>query len=64
MIANAKVTSKRVPMWSLLTNNGGDLVFNGDNHTMIQYKPLNENVQLPSPSQPTMVEMNASTALI
>jgi hypothetical protein len=44
-------------MWSLITNNGGDLLFNGDNHTMIQYKPLNDKVQLPSPGQPTMVEM-------
>jgi hypothetical protein len=57
VIAKSKVVSKRVPMWSLLTNNGGDLLFNGDNHTMIQYKPLNDQVQLPSPGQPTMVEM-------
>ena len=44
-------------MWSLLLNNGGDLVFNGNSHTMIQYKPLNDQLQLPSAGQPTMVEL-------
>ena len=57
VIAKDKVVAKRVPMWSLITNNGGDLLFAGDNHTMIQYKPLNDQVELPSPGQPTMVEM-------
>jgi len=57
VIVKSKVNAARVPMWNLLTNNGGDLVFSGNNHTMIQYKPLNDQLQLPSPGQPTMVEM-------
>jgi hypothetical protein len=51
------ISSGRLPMWTLLTRNGGDLVLNGHYHSMIQYKPLNDQLQLPSPGQPTMVEL-------
>src|SRR3990172_6301387 len=44
-------------MWTLLADNGGDLVFNGHAHKMLQYKPLNSQLQLPSTGQPTMVEL-------
>jgi hypothetical protein len=57
VIAKSTVVAKRVDMWKLLTNNGGDLVLNGNAHTMIQYKPLNDQLQLPSAGQPTMVEL-------
>lgn len=39
-------TSSRLPMWSLLANNGGDLVLEGHSHSMAEYKPLDENLQL------------------
>lgn len=51
------ISSSRLPMWSLLTNNGGDLVLNGHSHSTVVHKPLNDQMQLPSPGQPTMVQM-------
>jgi hypothetical protein len=57
VLAKSKIQTARTAMWSLLTNNGGDIVFNGNSHTMIQYKPLNDQLQLPSAGQPTMVEL-------
>jgi len=32
-----------LPMWSLLADNGGDLVLNGHTHTMSEYVPLDAN---------------------
>ncbi len=55
------VKDNRVDMWSLLVNNGGDLVLVGNSHNMSQYKPLNDQVALPSPGEPTMVEMIAGS---
>jgi IPT/TIG domain len=57
VLAKSSVNSHRTAIWKLLTDNGGDLVFNGNSHTMIQYKPLNDQVQLPSSGQETMVEL-------
>lgn len=51
------VSMSRLPMWSLLTNNGGDIVLNGHSHTTVVHKPLNDQMEFPSPSQPTMVQM-------
>jgi hypothetical protein len=51
------VQSSRLALWNLLTDNGGDLVFVGNSHNMTQYKPLNDQAALPSPGDPTMVEM-------
>ncbi len=51
------INTSRLAMWELLTNNGGDLVLNGHIHTMIQYRPLNAQLQLPSPGEPTMVQL-------
>jgi hypothetical protein len=44
-------------MWKLLADNGGDLVLNGHMHTMVQYKPLNDQLTAPSSGQPTMIEL-------
>ncbi len=40
------VSSGKLPMWSLLANNGGDLVLNGHQHSMAEYEPLDANLQL------------------
>jgi len=56
-LAKSTIKSKFLAMWTLLTDNGGDLVLNGNIHTMIQYKPLNDQLQLPSPGQATMVQL-------
>jgi hypothetical protein len=48
-------TSK--PMWTLLADHGGDLVLNGHLHSMAQYHPLNDQLQLPSAGQATMTEL-------
>jgi hypothetical protein len=34
------------PIWSLLANNGGDLVLNGHKHSMAVYQPLDADLQL------------------
>jgi hypothetical protein len=51
------IQNKRVALWNLLTDNGGDLVFVGNSHNMSQYKPLDDQVTLPSPGEATMIEM-------
>jgi hypothetical protein len=45
VLANDSVSSARLPMWSLLANNGGDLVLNGHRHSMAEYEPLDANLQ-------------------
>jgi hypothetical protein len=47
-LGKSTIKSSELAMWNLLTQNGGDLVLNGHVHTMIQYKPLNGQLQLPS----------------
>jgi hypothetical protein len=56
-LGKSSIKSSQLAMWNLLTQNGGDVVLNGHVHTMIQYKPLNGQLQLPSAGQPTMVEL-------
>lgn len=56
-LAKSSIKSSQLAMWNLLTQNGGDVVLNGHVHSMIQYKPLNGQLQLPSAGQPTMVEL-------
>jgi len=56
-LGKSSIKSSKLAMWNLLTQNGGDVVLNGHVHTMIQYKPLNGQLQLPSAGQPTMVEL-------
>jgi hypothetical protein len=51
------IKDRRVDMWKLITDNGGDLVLTGNSHTMAQYKPLNDQLALPSPGDATMVEL-------
>jgi hypothetical protein len=38
-------------------DNGGDLVLNGHMHSMVQYRPLNDQLTAPSSGQPTMIEL-------
>lgn len=45
-LAKDNVSSGRLPMWKLLANNGGDLVLNGHQHYLAEYKPLDQNLQL------------------
>jgi hypothetical protein len=56
-LGKSTIKSSQLAMWNLLTQNGGDVVLNGHVHTMIQYKPLNGQLQLPSAGQPTMVQL-------
>jgi hypothetical protein len=51
------VQSKRLALWNLLTDNGGDVVLAGNSHNMTQYKPLDDQAALPSPGEATMIEM-------
>ena len=57
VLGKGTISLDRLPMWTLLTDNGGDLALGGNNHTMIQFKPLNDQLQLPSAGQATMVEL-------
>ncbi|HZD18354.1 MAG TPA: metallophosphoesterase, partial [Actinomycetota bacterium] len=43
------INPERAEMWKLLMDHGGDLVLTGHVHSMIEYKPLNRDLQLPSP---------------
>ncbi|MDP9301198.1 MAG: metallophosphoesterase, partial [Actinomycetota bacterium] len=40
---NTTIASNESDMWKLLANNGVDLVLNGHQHNMEQYKPLDQN---------------------
>lgn len=60
-LSKDSISSSRLAMWTLLTDNGGDLVLNGHVHNMMQYKPLNDQLQLPSSGQPTMVQLVAGS---
>jgi hypothetical protein len=42
---NSTIDQTRLPMWSLLADNGGDLVLTGHLHTMSQYIPLDDQGQ-------------------
>src|SRR2546422_2463442 len=41
--SNTTINSNESDMWKLLANNGVDLVVNGHQHNMEEYKPLDEN---------------------
>jgi hypothetical protein len=41
--SNTTIASNESDMWKLLANNGVDLVLNGHQHNMQQYKPLDQN---------------------
>ena len=45
VLSGTSVTSSRLPLWSLLANDGGDLVLNGHVHSMAAYGPLDGNMQ-------------------
>jgi hypothetical protein len=45
VLNGTKILSGKLPMWSLLANNGGDLVLNGHIHSMAAYGPLNATMQ-------------------
>ncbi|MDP9302285.1 MAG: DNRLRE domain-containing protein, partial [Actinomycetota bacterium] len=57
VLSKGTINSSRLPMWTLLTDNGGDLALGGNAHSMVQYKPLNDQLQLPSAGEQTMVEL-------
>ena len=40
VLSGDTISTGRKPMWALLADNGGDLVLNGHNHSMIEYRPL------------------------
>ena len=46
-----------LPIWTLLADNGGDLVLNGHVHNMTQYRPLDDQLQLPTGPEATMVQL-------
>jgi hypothetical protein len=52
-----KSTGPSKPIWALLADHGGDLVLNGDFHSMAQYNPLNDELELPSSGQAVMTEL-------
>ena len=41
--SNTTIASNESDMWKLLADNGVDLVLNGHQHNMEQYKPLDRN---------------------
>jgi hypothetical protein len=45
VLADSNVRSTILPMWSLLADNGGDLVLNGHRHVMTEYVPLDASLQ-------------------
>jgi hypothetical protein len=42
-LSGSTIKSSEVDMWSLLANNGADLVLGGNAHSMVEYKPLDAN---------------------
>ena len=54
-LSGSTVRPAKLPMWSLLANNGGDLVLNGHAHYMSEYVPLDANLD-PGPTA-HMVEL-------
>lgn len=51
------IHTSRLAMWKLLADNGGDLVLNGHMHSMVQYRPLSDQLTAPSTGQPTMIQL-------
>ena len=47
--SNTTIASNESDMWKLLANNGVDLVLNGHQHNMQQYKPLDQNFTAGTP---------------
>lgn len=48
--SNTTVASNEVEMWTLLANNGVDLVLNGHQHNMVEYKPLDASFKAGTPN--------------
>jgi hypothetical protein len=51
------INAGELAIWTLLADNGVDLVLNGHVHNMTQYRPLNDQLQLPTGGQATMVQL-------
>lgn len=47
VLSGDTISTARQPMWALLADNGGDLVLNGHNHSMIEYRPLAADLTTP-----------------
>ena len=58
--SNTTIASNESDMWKLLANNGVDLVLNGHQHNMEQYKPLDQNFTAGTPDA-HMVELVAGS---
>jgi len=56
-LSRGMITARSRQMWALLANHGGDLVLTGHQHTMAQYRALNDAFQLPRRGDPTMIQL-------
>ncbi len=54
---NPNTITNKKDVWKLLADHGGDVVLNGHVHTMIDYLPPNDTLQLPTGGEPTMVQL-------
>ena len=54
--SNTTLASNETDMWKLLANNGVDLVLNGHQHNMVEYKPLDADFNAGTP-QAHLVEL-------
>jgi hypothetical protein len=58
--SNTTIASNESDIWKLLANNGVDLVLNGHQHNMVEYKPLDQNFTAGT-SQSHMVQLVAGS---
>lgn len=58
--SNTTIASNEADMWRLMANNGVDLVLNGHQHNMEEYKPLDQNFTAGTPDA-HMVELVAGS---
>ena len=49
VISSVEDSTAMQPLWSLLANNGGDVVLAGHTHSMSFYKPMNASLQVGQP---------------
>lgn len=54
--SNTTVASNEIDIWKLLANNGVDLLLNGHQHNMVEYKPLDADFNAGTP-QAHLVEL-------
>jgi hypothetical protein len=54
--SNTTVTSNEIDIWKLMANNGVDVLLNGHQHNMVEYKPLDADFNAGTP-QAHMVQL-------